>query len=251
MISLKIYKSRYQIIRQIMFIIKKKLDLIFYKFSENNKDLKNLINDGYIHLENQVPLDFLKEIEKKYHKFNDNDEEVVRQVDLEEEDLERLHKLLFKNNIISLIKSYLGRSVYTFQNVYHFLTNKKSSDSSWQPHHDTKFNRLKIYIWISNNTKNTHPIFYLKKSHLHIKTWLINQDTRYPENKKPLDEVFGKPGDIIIFDSHGIHSNFKNSIEPRKTIVLTFESVSLFSRINPFTKKGKNIIKELKAKKIS
>ena len=181
-------------------------------------------------------------IEKKYHRFDLKKVNVVESFDLDKGDLDRIFNYLKDRGIMNIVKSYLGKKMYTYQNVYNYLDNKESKQSSWQPHHDSKYNRLKVYIWISQNTKLTHPIYYLKGSHMEIKTWINTNETRFPENSRKLEEILGNPGDIIIFDTHGIHSNFKFRIEPRKTIVLTFDPVGIFSRINPYSKNGKKIL---------
>ena len=46
-------------------------------------------------------------------------------------------------------------------------------------------------------------------------------------------------GDIIIFDTHGIHSHYKTSTVPRSVIELTFEPFGLINRLS-----SKNIEKE-------
>jgi len=73
---------------------------------------------------------------------------------------------------------------------------------------------------------------------MEIKTLINSSETRFPKNSRKLDEILGNSGVIIIFDTHGIHSNFKYRVEPRKTIILTF-TMWIFSRINPYSKKVK------------
>ena len=52
------------------------------------------------------------------------------------------------------------------------MGNKISSDKAMQPHHDSKFRRIKIYIWL--NEKILKPtLYYRKKSHKKIKYWKI------------------------------------------------------------------------------
>ncbi len=156
--------------------------------------------------------------------------------------MDKIFNYLKGQGIINITKKYLGKNLYNYQNVYNFLDNKESNKRAWQTHHDSKLNRLKVYIWISKNSKETHPIYYLKGSHMEVKTWLNYGETRFPKNSRKLDEIWGNPGDIIIFDTHGIHSNFKFRVEPRKTIVLTFDPIGIFSGINPHSKRGKNFL---------
>tara|TARA_B100002052_G_scaffold298668_1_gene332931 strand:+ start:430 stop:1185 length:756 start_codon:yes stop_codon:yes gene_type:complete len=240
---LKLYRLRYQLIRQIFFIINAKIKLFYKIFFKKDKDTQKLINNGYIHLKSIIPLEFINYLENKYQKFDPKEQEVVCQRDLENKDLEKIFFYFNQNQIMDIVKDYLGKKIYSYQNVYHYLTETKSSVSSWQPHHDCKSNRLKAYIWISNNSSKTHPLYYLKKTNLTLKLWMDQNDSRFPKIDKKMDEIFGKPGDVIIFDTHGIHSNFKTGTEPRKTVITTFENIGIFSRINPFKKKGKDILK--------
>ena len=242
-IYLRFSKLWVQILRQVFFVYKKKILKISYLLFKDKENLKDLINDGYLHFHSKIPLDFLEYLEKKYHKFDNKDVNVVQTNDLDKQDLNQIFEYLKDKNIMGIINSYLGKSLYTYQNQYHYLDNKKSNTSSWQPHHDSKYNRLKVYIWISKNTKESHPIYYLKGDQMRIKTWINYEETRFPDNSKKLDEIWGKPGDVILFDTHGIHSNFKYRIEPRKVIVLTFDPIGIFSRINPFSKRRKEILR--------
>lgn len=242
-IYIRFSKLWLQILRQVIFTYIKKIENIFYSIFNKKKELKNLIQNGYLHIQGKIPLDFLNYIEKKYHKFDLQKVSVVESVALDQGDLDKIFNYLKDRGIMDIIKGYLGKKMYSYQNVYNYLDDKESNQSSWQPHHDSKYNRLKVYIWISQNSNKAHPIYYLKGSHMEIKTWINNSETRFPENFKKLEEILGNPGDIVIFDTHGIHSNFKFRVEPRKNIILTFDPVGIFSRINPYTKKGKKILK--------
>ena len=51
--------------------------------------------------------------------------------------------------VISIIKNYLGNKIYAYDNNIMTLGNKISSDKAMQPHHDSKFRRIKIYIWLN------------------------------------------------------------------------------------------------------
>ena len=110
------------------------------------------------------------------------------------------------------------------------LGNKKSSEKSWQPHHDSKMNRLKIYIWISQQNYMTHPLFYSKGSHKKIKSWIKTKETRFPDEKGIFEKIYGDIGDIIIFDTHGIHSNFKIYQVERECFIFTVNPGSIFNK---------------------
>ena len=118
-----------------------------------------------------------------------------------------------------------------YDNTILTLGTKKSRDGSWQPHHDSKGRRLKIYIWLNDINYNTHPLFYKKGSHRSIINWKNYSDTRF-KNEGDFEKIYGDLGSIIIFDTHGIHSNFKETIEARSVIELTLESKGFLRRVN-------------------
>ena len=88
--------------------------------------------------------------------------------------------------------------------------------NSMQPHHDTKYQRLKLYLWLTDKVEPLHPLYYLRGSHKSIKTWNSYEDTRYSDiSKNSMDCIKPSLGDIILFDTHGIHSHFKDFSLPR------------------------------------
>ena len=126
--------------------------------------------------------------------------------------------------VISIIKNYLGNKIYAYDNNIMTLGNKISKDKAMQPHHDSKFRRIKIYIWLNDKKFKTHPLYYLKKSHKKIKYWKNYDETRFPNlDQKKFDAIYGEKGNIIIFDTHGIHSHYKTTTISRSVIELTFE----------------------------
>ena len=81
-------------------------------------------------------------------------------------DLKKIYAVLFEMGVISLIKDYLGRKIYSYDNSIFTLGNKICHNNSMQPHHDTKFRRIKIYIWLNDKDIKTHPLYYLKKTQI-------------------------------------------------------------------------------------
>ena len=211
---------------------------IFHKFFCKKKP-KHLFEYGYILLEKKFPLNILDL--NKYTKYN-NFEFVSDGRKIDFKDLKKIYKVLDKIGVLSIIKRYLGKNIYCYDNSIKTLGTIKSKDASWQPHHDSKGRRLKIYIWINEKNLNTHPLFYIKKSHKNIINWKNYEDTRFPNiNSDKFDKIYGDKGNIIIFDTHGIHSHFKQTVVPRSVIELTFEAFGFFNRLNKA-----NILHEIK-----
>ena len=85
-------------------------------------------------------------------------------------------------------------------------------------------------------------------SHKKIKTWKNSFESRLNNytNNMNVQTIYNNKGDLLIFDTHGFHSNKKFSKNFRATIVLTFESIGFFKRINYFLPSGKREIERLK-----
>ena len=66
---IRLFKLRNQILRQLIFNLNTKIKYIYCKSFKRNPLLQELIENGFLHLENIVPKDFIDYIEKKYHKF--------------------------------------------------------------------------------------------------------------------------------------------------------------------------------------
>lgn len=203
---------------------------IYHKFF-CKKEPKELFDNGYILLKEKFPLkklDFLN----KYLNYKDY-EFVVDGKKLDFIDLKKIYSILNNLGILSIVKKYLGDRIYCYDNSIKTLGNRKCDDSSWQPHHDSKGRRIKIYIWLNEENLNTHPLYYLKKTHRNIINWAKFEETRFPHiDSNKFDKIYGQEGSIIIFDTHGIHSHFKNTTVPRSVIELTFESYGIFNRLN-------------------
>tara|TARA_Y200000002_G_C22614263_1_gene635247 strand:- start:58 stop:915 length:858 start_codon:yes stop_codon:yes gene_type:complete len=120
--------------------------------------------------------------------------------------------------INNLVSNYLGKPklVAIYENEIMGLGKYKSSSGAMQPHHDNKFNRIKVYLCLSRISDLRHPLFYLKGSHLKFKLPLNYSSTRYPLIPKDnMEKIKMDLGDIVIFDTHGIHSHMKDFGLPR------------------------------------
>ena len=203
---------------------------IYHKLFFKKKP-KKLFDDGYILLNEKFPLrelDFLN----RYLSY-DNYDFVADGKKIDLVDLKKIYVILNNIGVISIVKRYLGNRIYCYDNSIKTLGNLKSYNSSWQPHHDSKGRRIKIYIWLNQKNLNTHPLYYLKKTHKKILNWAKYEETRFPQiDLDKFDKIYGEKGSIIIFDTHGIHSHFKDSTIPRSVIELTFESYGIFNRLN-------------------
>ncbi len=191
---------------------------------------KELSENGYMKCEKRFSfqnLDLQKYLNYKNFDFVDSKKKI------NDNDLRKIYLELKSYGIIEIIKNYLGNKIFCYDNSIFTLGKETAKNSAWQPHHDTKGARLKIYIWLDNKNLFTHPLYYLQKSHKNIKKWKNNLGTRFPDlNVDKFDTIFGDMGDIIIFDTHGIHSHYKTSTVPRSVIELTFEPFGLIHRLN-------------------
>tara|TARA_E500000178_G_scaffold349690_1_gene407088 strand:+ start:988 stop:1731 length:744 start_codon:yes stop_codon:yes gene_type:complete len=210
------------------------LNLFLFKDSQ-----RKLARDGFCQLSNIFPLEeinFEKYLDYKDFNFDNNRKKI------EINDLKIVYLILNKIGCISILKKYLGENIYCYDNTILTLGNKKSFEGSWQPHHDSKGRRIKIYIWLNKKNLNTHPLFYLKGSHKIIRNWHKYEDTRFRDiDAINFNKIYGDTGDVILFDTHGIHSHFKDSTVPRSVVELTFEGYGFFQRLNK-----KNISNEIK-----
>ena len=218
----------------------------FFSFKKKNNNLNFLQKNGYLHLKNSVGGD-LQKLTSKYTNYKNYDF-VFDRKKINKKDLKIIFEKLDNLNIFEILKTYLENNIYSYDNTILTLGNKTSKEGAWQPHHDSKGNRIKIYIWLNKLSTETHPLFYLRGSHKKIRIWSKYKQTRFSNiSEVEMDKIYGDIGDIIIFDTHGIHSNFKKTIQPRSVIELTFGSFGFFSRFNDKTIKGKKEIERIQA----
>jgi len=209
------------------------LDYIYFKSPETQK----LIKKGFYIFEDLFPVEILDL--KKYIDYKNFDFAADRKR-ISLTDLKTIYYKLNSLGVFKVVKEYLGKDLLTYDNTILTLGTKKSKDGSWQPHHDSKGRRLKIYIWLSNKNLNTHPLFYKKGSHRNIINWKKYEDTRF-KYEEDFEKIYGNLGNIVMFDTHGIHSSHKENIVPRSVIELTIESKGFLKRINNTNLKDETI----------
>jgi hypothetical protein len=218
-------------------ILSKKNDILF----------KDLYRDGFVHLKDFLNPDLLSKtklqfevIKKKYPNNHFWSEKIDN--DLEDE----IFKTLSNRNLLQLIKDYLGNKVLFYENLFIYTGTPESNENTWVPHHDTKGNRLKFYFWIDSDQKS-HPLFYKKGSHKIFKKWSNSEETFYRElDNSEFVSIIGKPGDLTIFDTHGIHSGPKKNTSPRSIVNLTFDPISIVGLgLNVMTSAGLKEVERL------
>jgi len=203
-------------------------DFLIKVFLKEDLTFNSLVDNGFVLLKNSYDLSTINY--QKYFDAKDVDF-ISKKVDLNEKDVQIICKNI-KKNIFSSIKLYLGKDLYTYENYLSLLGNVKSTDTSWQPHHDGKGRRLRLFIWLNKKDTNTHPFYYLKNSHKYLKKWNNHSETKFRDLSNKMDCIYPDYGDILIFDTNLIHSNFKKTIVPRNIINFCIEAVGPFNRIN-------------------
>ena len=231
------------------------LSQIYYKIRDlnipkNNKKLEELSKNGFCILDKRISTDLITDFKKRYVNYPDlNFVNFRKKISLL--DLKKIYKNLNLIDALSIVTKYLGNKIYCYDNSVLTLGKIISKEGSWQPHHDSKGRRLKIYIWLDKEDLNTHPLFYLKSSNRKIVFWNNYEQTRYHNiDTNNMTKIYGDLGKIIIFDTHGIHSNFKTTSVSRSVIELTFESSGYINRINDKFESGLIEIKRLGAEKM-
>lgn len=229
---------------------------VYYKIRDlsipkKDKKLLELSKNGFCILDKRMPTDLITYFKNRYVTYPDlNFVNSRKKISLT--DLKKIYKYLNLTDALTIVSKYLGNNIYCYDNSVLTLGKITSKKGSWQPHHDSKGRRLKIYIWLDKEDLNTHPLFYLKASNKKIIFWNNYEQTRYHDiNTSDMIQIFGDLGKIIIFDTHGVHSNFKTSSVSRSVIELTFESSGYANRINDKFKSGLIEIKRLEAEKIN
>ena len=216
------------------------------KLNKDNDNVNKLHENGYIHLRNFISKDVINCL-KKYEEPED-DNFVFKRQDIKFNDLSTIFNEFREKKILNLVEKYLGSNIYCYDNTILKLGTIKSKDRAWQPHHDSKGQRVKTYIWLSKYSEYTHPFYYMKKTNNDFMYFKKKNSNLFPEfYEREMDKIFGDIGDLIIFDTNGIHSNFKTTTVPRTVADITFENFGIFSRINDKSENGKKEIKRLSA----
>ena len=231
---------------QLYFKFKHYLQKIFFK---KNNFFNKIYNDGFGIYDKKISYETVIKLNKYINV--ENFEFVNKRFQICEKDLKLIYKELNNLGVLNFLKTYLGEKIYCYDNSILILGTKKSAEGSWQPHHDSKGRRIKIYIWLNKKNILTHPLYYLNGSHKNLLFWKDYEHTRFPKfQEKQFVKIFGDIGEIIVFDTHGIHSFFKSSVVPRCVVELTFEACGFFNRLNDNFHSGHNEILRIKAKKL-
>ena len=145
---------------------------------------------------------------------------------------EKLCKLFFDDKINNIIKGYLGEKArFDFCNSWRMVHNKFSkSSSSNEWHHDCVGHRLKFFILLNKTSHSKgQKTFYIDESNMNkysTYSTYAHTDSRVDQalvENKNYSELSGEKGDILIFDTNGLHKgNYDEGIENRDVVQLEF-----------------------------
>ena len=246
-----------QLYLQLKFIIK----IVFLEYTSKNNLTKNLAKDGYLIIKNFIEIediqnslrkDSLPELLKDIDPTTGEKVETRKVIEIEKLLISKLsNKSHISRKILDLLISYVGKDCITYANGILIIPEKEIKDGSWQPHHDSKFNRLKIYLWISPKSTSRHPFYFLRGSHKHLKWWTKYSDTRFSKIKsKNMFTNYPDTGDLIIFDTHGLHSHLKRKGLSRSVFSINLDPLYGISQIKDLCTRLNGKFVSLDAEKI-
>jgi hypothetical protein len=189
--------------------------------------LSALRGNGIVKIPNAFSRDELAFIFAEYN-FAPRENEMYTNIPLSNNHRDAILDLLKQKGLLRLIKEYVGSTVWCYEVGLYTLSSAECNDGSMQPHHDAKSNRLKLFIWLSDQDPTSHPVFYLPGDHKKLKSWSNYEDTRKCVAKEKMLAVHGDVGDVIVFDTHGTHANTKTYGSPRTVIQFDFDPTGLF-----------------------
>ena len=216
-----------------------KIQFIFFVFYKK-KNFKNistehLSENGYVKLKNVIPKNVIENILHNYKNQILNETNQLKNgylidINLNYNEVKDFFEYFKKNKIFDICKEYLGNFEILNCKINH-QTDQDFDESSMQPHHDTRGNDLKIYVWMSDYNEKSHPLYYLRGSNKKLKFYLLDSHHRRKDIlKENMDKVYGDKGDIIIFDTHGWHSHVKKNTAERTVLELTIIPKNYFFR---------------------
>ena len=198
-----------------------------------NSETRELIDSGIFISKKKFLID---KIDFNKYLSDTNFEFVSKRFKLNEDDLKKIIIILNELGILKIIKNYLGKKLVIYNNSILTLGKIKSNDKSMMPHHDKNGRCIKVYIWIDKFSLNSHPLYYLEKSHTHFRRDEDYESSRFGFiNKIKFKKYHGGMGDVILFDTNGIHSHFKDTVDPRSVVEINFEPYGFLSRMNNLT----------------
>ena len=228
------YVCTIQLYFQLAFLAK----ILWLQRFSKNLSLTNLARDGVVVFEDFIsPSEIQKALEAEGFGHltgdlsNEKDFQNVGQYfscrSIEKLLLKKLsEKSPFSNDIRTILRKYIGKRYLSYDKGIRVLPRDEIKGESMQPHHDSKKNRLIVYLWLSPKSRNRHPLYYLTKSHKVPKIWFNYKMTRVLSlPRKNMMALYPDLGDLIIFDSHGIHSHFKEYGLPRAVYSMNFDPV--------------------------
>lgn len=222
----------------------------FFKILHGNKKYLNeatriLRKQGYLHLKEIIPTktvdDFFQLYEKDIiHKSINNNNYLV-EINIQFNEKNIIFDYLKNNKIFDICKDYLGKIQILNCSINH-QTNIDCETLSMQPHNDTRGNDLKIYICLSDFNDNAHPLYYLRGSNNDVRFYILERHHRRKDIKKEkMDKIYGKKGDVIIFDTHGWHSHTKKNTTERTVLDVTIIPNNYFYKSSHVKDKNLNI----------
>ena len=211
----------YQIKIQLIFF------LLYKKKNYTNIYCQDLSKNGYVKLKNIIPKDVIDRLLLNYRNQiqsrsnNLTNDGYLVDIPVKHFEVKDFFEYFEKNKVFNACMEYLGKFEILNCKINHQTENDHDS-TSMQPHHDTRGNDLKIYVWMSNYNEKSHPLYYLKGSHNDWKFYILEKHHRRKDiSKNNMDKIFGDKGDVIIFDTHGWHSHVKKNTAERTVLELT------------------------------
>ena len=220
MIHYIILKIKNKYLSIISLISQIKIQFLFRNFNLGRKyifeETRALKKNGYLHLKEIIPREeidnYFRLYEKDIIKKSIDSNSYLIEIKIQFDEKHILFNYLKKNKIFEICKDYLGKiQILNITSINH-QTDKDCEISSMQPHHDTRGNDLKIYVCLSDFGNNAHPLYYLRGSNNDLKFFILEKHHRRKDiQKEQMDKIYGKKGDVIIFDTHGWHSHTKKN----------------------------------------
>ncbi len=134
-----------------------------------------------------------------------------------------LAKPLFDENIISIIRDYLGpHAVLDYVSGRRFLASGNKSDD-W--HHDSVGHRIKIFMCINDQNETTHTKIVPNTHRIKYSNYQQRKLTFSEiENSGNVMTVIGKKNDLIIFDTNIMHRGVYSDA-PREIVQFEFTDI--------------------------
>jgi len=138
---------------------------------------------------------------------------------------------LLSSPLEEMVRAYLGNNVRLDYACFSRISGKADGISSSHWHHDSVGRRLKAFLLLTDNSSqpviSTEYVPHTNRMRLNYQNDLVNGRRIDPQafhNKSPI-RLTGKPGDLIIFDTNGIHRGvYEAQLGFRDTIQLEFSN---------------------------